>query len=210
MSELYHYGRSKKDGAPVGSGRYPLGSGKSFEKGTAFYRYSDTNERNIRSGSYFFKNISRDDDSSYYNMFIEGALSGDPNKGVYKTTVSNTKPIIIRDGRDTVYDCLLKIGDEKLFKEYNKLDKKGYFEPQNSGNDRFRMEYKDKKLSLYSGDLNHAIKNYVSGNRTELANEYKKAGYSAVIDPEDYLSNFDMPLIITDPSAFKITSSKKQ
>jgi len=26
--ELYHYGRSKLDGAPVGSGRYPLGSGK--------------------------------------------------------------------------------------------------------------------------------------------------------------------------------------
>lgn len=27
--ELYHYGRSKKDGAKVGSGRYPLGSGNS-------------------------------------------------------------------------------------------------------------------------------------------------------------------------------------
>lgn len=27
--ELYHYGRSKKDGAPIGSGRYPLGSGSS-------------------------------------------------------------------------------------------------------------------------------------------------------------------------------------
>lgn len=26
---LYHYGRSKRDGAPVGSGRYPLGSGDS-------------------------------------------------------------------------------------------------------------------------------------------------------------------------------------
>ena len=28
MSELMHYGRSKKDGAIVGSGRYPLGSGE--------------------------------------------------------------------------------------------------------------------------------------------------------------------------------------
>ena len=28
MSELYHYGVSKKDGAKVGSGRYPLGSGE--------------------------------------------------------------------------------------------------------------------------------------------------------------------------------------
>lgn len=28
-NELYHYGRSKRDGAAVGSGRYPLGSGKS-------------------------------------------------------------------------------------------------------------------------------------------------------------------------------------
>lgn len=27
-NELYHYGRSKRDGAPIGSGRYPLGSGK--------------------------------------------------------------------------------------------------------------------------------------------------------------------------------------
>ena len=27
--ELYHFGRSKKDGAKVGSGRYPLGSGNS-------------------------------------------------------------------------------------------------------------------------------------------------------------------------------------
>ena len=28
MSELMHYGRSKKDGAVIGSGRYPLGSGE--------------------------------------------------------------------------------------------------------------------------------------------------------------------------------------
>ena len=27
MSELIHSGRSKRDGAPIGSGRYPLGSG---------------------------------------------------------------------------------------------------------------------------------------------------------------------------------------
>ena len=30
--ELYHYGRSKKDGAKVGSGRYPLGSGKNGQR----------------------------------------------------------------------------------------------------------------------------------------------------------------------------------
>lgn len=209
MSELYHFGRSKRDGAPVGSGRYPLGSGKSFKEGTKFYRYSDTNEHNIRSGSYFFKDGLRDDES-YYNMFIEGALSGDPNNGVYKTTISNINQITIRDGRDTVYDCLLKIGDKKLFKQYSKLDKKGYFAPQNSGSDRLKMELKDNKVSLYSTNLNHAIKKYVSGNRTALADEYKKAGYSAVIDPEDYLATFDTPIIITDPSAFKITSSKKQ
>lgn len=29
---LYHYGRSKRDGAQVGSGRYPLGSGKDTRK----------------------------------------------------------------------------------------------------------------------------------------------------------------------------------
>lgn len=29
---LYHFGRSKKDGAPIGSGRYPLGSGKNVKK----------------------------------------------------------------------------------------------------------------------------------------------------------------------------------
>lgn len=29
---LYHFGRSKKDGAPIGSGRYPLGSGKDARK----------------------------------------------------------------------------------------------------------------------------------------------------------------------------------
>ena len=29
---LYHFGRSKKDGAPIGSGRYPLGSGKDTRK----------------------------------------------------------------------------------------------------------------------------------------------------------------------------------
>ena len=209
MSELYHYGRSKKDGAPVGSGRYPLGSGKVFNKGTTFYRYSDANERNVRSGSYFFKGDPWDDES-YYNMFIEGALSGDPNKGVYKIAINNVKPITVRDGRDTVYDCLSKIGDKKLFKQYSTLDKKGYFSPQNSNSDRFRMENKDKKISSYSTNLNHAIKNYVSGNRMALADEYKKAGYSAVIDPEDYLATFETPIIITDPSAFKITSSKKQ
>lgn len=28
--ELYHYGRSKKDGAPIGSGCYPFGNGSSI------------------------------------------------------------------------------------------------------------------------------------------------------------------------------------
>ena len=38
MSELMHYGRSKLDGAIVGSGRYPLGSGEEpFQHGNAFY-----------------------------------------------------------------------------------------------------------------------------------------------------------------------------
>lgn len=32
--ELYHFGRSKKDGAKVGSGRYPLGSGKAANYST--------------------------------------------------------------------------------------------------------------------------------------------------------------------------------
>lgn len=39
MSELYHYGRSKTDGAPVGSGRFPLGSGDDpFQHGSGGVR----------------------------------------------------------------------------------------------------------------------------------------------------------------------------
>ena len=30
--ELYHFGRSKRDGAKVGSGRYPLGSGENSQR----------------------------------------------------------------------------------------------------------------------------------------------------------------------------------
>lgn len=48
--ELMHYGRSKRDGAPVGSGRYPLGSGNNVFQPTALTR---TN-RNA-SGSYRVK-----------------------------------------------------------------------------------------------------------------------------------------------------------
>ena len=38
MSELMHYGRSKKDGAIIGSGRYPLGSGEEpYQHANEFY-----------------------------------------------------------------------------------------------------------------------------------------------------------------------------
>lgn len=43
MSELYHYGRSKRDGAKVGSGRYPLGSGKTvFVSGSSKTQNKDS------------------------------------------------------------------------------------------------------------------------------------------------------------------------
>ena len=37
--ELYHFGRSKKDGAKVGSGRYPLGSGEAANYSTKQRQY---------------------------------------------------------------------------------------------------------------------------------------------------------------------------
>lgn len=44
--EIYHYGRSKRDGAPgPGSGRYPLGSGKNGKHLSFFKRYADDDIR---------------------------------------------------------------------------------------------------------------------------------------------------------------------
>lgn len=51
---LYHIGRSKRDGAPHGSGRYPLGSGdrpyqyKEIAKGQTFSRLSTRTVENVR------------------------------------------------------------------------------------------------------------------------------------------------------------------
>ncbi len=86
--ELFHYGRSKRDGAKRGSGRYPLGSGKNPRHGSGGFaipmdhdqskmsrrqakksykkHLRELNRRLNRDGGY---NIEFSDDGTIYRMF---------------------------------------------------------------------------------------------------------------------------------------------
>lgn len=214
MSELYHYGRSKRDGAKVGSGRYPLGSSKNdklIKNKVVFSRYSSTKEKDIRSGSYFFNSNSQNDREVYLDDFTKNNLTGKYSRNLYKINMSNIRPITVRSGQETVADVMSKIKDKNVHDSYELLKKAGFFEPWSDANYRYNRIGNDDKL-FYTDRMKvaKAIHDYVYKNRKNIADEYKKAGYDAVVDPEDFTYIYDMPLIITDPSAFKITSSKKQ
>lgn len=209
---IMHYGRSKKDGAPgPGTGNYLRNNARTHKddliyksQAVKLIRYICDNdmtgmEMNILKGSYYASR--KEDVLEYCKNFDEGELGAKSTDTKIELKITSQKDIQVRSGKDTVKDVVKKIGTKEAKEWFEVLDKEGYFDMTNMY-DKFMCWSKSDKTTKARYGLGKAIHEYVYKDRNAFATYYENAGYSAIIDPEDYTYGYVSPVIITNPRDF--------
>ena len=209
---IMHYGRSKRDGAPgPGTGNYLRNNARTHKDDLIYksqainlIRYICDNdmtgmEMNILKGSYYASR--KEDVLEYCKNFDEGELGAKSTDTKIQLKITSHKDIQVRTGKDTVKDVVKKIGSKEVKEWFKALDEEGYFDMTNMY-DKFMCWSKSIKTTEARYGLGKAIHEYVYKDRNGFADWYAKAGYSAIIDPEDYTYGYVSPVIITNPQDF--------
>lgn len=182
-------------------------SDRTLRKSTKFTRYSNKKETDVRSGEYV--SFKKSDVNEYKLDAILGQLGFKGAEHIFTKSIENVEPIVIRNGKDVVNDIVSKTRNNSIKQSYKLLNEKRYFDDDTD-------IFKRKKLIMNSDDVADAradvanyIHKHVYKNRNDFIKKYKDLGYDAIVDPEDLTWNYDTPLIIADPSKFKITKNKE-
>lgn len=233
MSELYHHGilgqkwgvrrYQNKDGSLTAAGRKRYAKDLKFEKSEKFFRYSNKIETGPLSNTYVANKAS--DIGNYYLDAKNARLGFKDYDKIYMTEITSLNKGSIKRGKAVIKDLMPIIGDKtiKVDKDYiqfvnNKkeisgkeafdyLNKIGYLDDTKSVNERYNM-YSDE-LAVYRETLGNLIHNEVYKQRGQyFVEKYKNTKYSAIVDPEDFVWNYEQPMILLDPNSFKRTDTK--
>ena len=210
---------------------------KDFENLTRFVSDIQAEEAGVLKTAYYASNW--DDVVEYDQEFTEG-MFGNSRDHRYRINITTKHDVRVRNGRDVIKDVISKIDtatvldwNKKTINEdgkewisvdpqkkkvtkkqiqswFDALDKLDYFNPNNTMNDKHNISASDDKLFEQRSYLAQVIHEYVYANRNAFADYYAKAGYSAIIDPEDFANGYVSPIIITNPDDFKITKIYKE
>lgn len=182
-----------------------------LKKGSSVYRYSNKKESGSLEGSYAFV---KDDDAIEYLINSKNAQLGfkDYNE-ILMTKISVLDEAKVRRGADTVKDIVDKIGDVKVEKAYNTLLKAGYMDDRKNRYDRYKIWSKNKETRDARNTLGGSMHRYLYDKKTSKdtrktqLDEYKKQGYDAIVDPEDFIWNYEIPMVLLNDSKFKRTGT---
>lgn len=203
-----------------------------LEKGAKVYRIEGigTNSKNAL-GTYVF----RDEDSEKYHESAKNLptvqLSRNKKKAILKEYTLN-KDAKIAEGKEVVNTYLKKYGDTKVYdalvdyytlmdtdpKLYEKMDKV-FEQNMNKPIKDVISKYENTDKQFASHLTNQFIKStgYTLDSKSDdtryqiekVIDEYRKKGYDAIVDPEDYTNFFVDPLIILNDDAITQTGQKK-
>lgn len=212
--ELVHHGIKGQSWGVRNGPPYPLnkhGSRRKINVGTELSRYSTRPENSIRDTTYAFSSGSKHDTKTYKEDLINGKLGVASNevRDVYKIQIKAIKPSIILEGHKVVKEVVNASKDEEMLKLYNQLKTGGFFKGVLSANQRADIADSNKDLNSARVELAKKIHTQVYKNRYNFVENYRKRGYDAIVDPEDYVYIYDDPLILVNPSNFKISDIKK-
>lgn len=227
-SFIAHYGVSKANGAKVGSGRYPLGSGKEpqsennqrnynddvfvIKKGTVFNRITpDRKESKDSFGKY--ASYSDTDKNVYTHWANLGMLGHKKSNTLYNMRFEAMDDIYVMKGDSAINNVVAQIGDKSLTEAYWELHDIGYFnDNQTVDNRRDKMgpvvngkHYLYTKLAQDSTSLFEAARDfkYRTPNRDDYLNAMATR-YDAVIDSEDFMDGkVTAPLILLNSDKIK-------
>lgn len=198
---IAHYGKGHGDNPPGrGSGRYPYGS--RVIKGKV-YRFSNTDEKDIHQGTYVAK--TKEDLLQYFDDSINTRLGFKDYEKLYMMKIDTIEPLKVRAANAVLEDIIKKYGDKKVNESYQTLKDSGYFS-YDSRWTRYNIfkdnpDLNDARKNLGSS-LNKLLYKDESNRREKILEEYKQQGYDAIIDPEDYVWNYQMPMIILNNKKF--------
>lgn len=199
-------GRKSKEEKASSARVNPGSSDFTLKKGEKIYRYSNKKESGGLKGSYTFK--SKSDMNEYYQDSKNGLLGFKDYDRIYMQKISVNDDATVRRGRDTVKDIVDELGDTKLDDAYKVLDKAGYWDDSKSALDRMFIWNESEDRRSARKELGSAINKYMydkntsEESRKNTLSKYKKAGYDAIVDPEDFVWNYETPMILLNNKKF--------
>lgn len=178
-------------------------------KGTKHYRFSNRKESGLHPGTYMFNKSN--DAQMYYRDAKNTSLGFKSYDKLYASKIEQKSDIRVRRGRAMVEDFINQHKDTKLKEAFDYLDSVGYLDDTKSSYERFLIWDKDKKAEDYRKTLANSINKGVydstktSDKVTNFIDKYKNLKYDAVVDPEDFMWNYEQPMIIINDKKFKRT-----
>lgn len=177
----------------------------SLAKGSTIYRYTSKSNEPIDERRKYVS-ITPTDRDVYKKDALANALS---NKGesIYLNEYVSQNKLKIAKAENVTKDIIKKYGDKHIndvYKEtrlanartgYHKLNKE-LRDPSNPNHWMYEHVTKNQE------ELNRFLHKNLYDKKTsqEILNKYKRKGYDAIVDPEDYSDAYYYPLIILNPS----------
>ena len=177
--------------------RADIKEGKKYDvlpKGTKVGRVANSGEPIDSKRKYVYV-TDKDKDLRYGSNW--GMLPLDFTKPISEYEYITKKDLKVKHGDEIVKDIVNKYGDASIKQLYdNDLLNKGLV-----FNNREKLNKKEKEFIKEQGIKgNNFVKNMMKDHMNDLLSDYKKQGYDAVVDPEDY-TWADYPVILIDPKS---------
>lgn len=192
------------DGSRIKSGSLVL------KKGEKLYRYSNKKETGSLRGAYAMRSVS--DIKEYFIDAKETRIGFKEYDKIYMSEITVKEAATIKRGRAVVEDIVKEIGDKKLSDAFAALDKVGYLDDTKSAYERSIIwQNNGKKVLNARADLASAINKHLykketsEKSREATIQKYLKAGYDAITDAEDFVWNYETPMILLNPDKFERT-----
>jgi len=171
-------------------------------KGKKYVRFSNRKEKGPAKGIY--ASTSKADVEQYLIDAKRARLGFKDYDQVYATKIEVVNDAIVRSGKSMVRDALDKIGDKSLDEAYKILDDAGYLDDRKSSSERYDIWSSDQKIKKARNSIGHALNNEIyKKNKEKYFDKYAKEGYDAVIDPEDFMWNYETPTYLLNDKKFR-------
>lgn len=178
----------------------------SIKKGSTLYRYSDT-EKETLDERRKYASLTPTDVQVYRKDALGGVLSN-KGKDVYLYQFTSTKKLKVAKGENVAKYIIDKYGDKSmkssykdtvkynLRENYHKLQKE-LRDPDNKNHWMYeKMTTDQEKVSKFIHSKLYDVK-----TSSDIYNRYKKRGYDAMVDPEDYMDGYYYPVILLHPKS---------
>lgn len=185
-----------------------------LKSGTEIVRYSDKPiEKDVNRTKYVSAN--KDDIDFYKDSAVNNLLRLKKNGPIYKHTYKLTKNVKVVRPERVLKDIIDLYGDDDTKKSYETFNKLKLWDRTHTFSKFYNMP-NNAIMTNWTLDAVRPLKKGVRDIMLDkekvktLINKYKREGYSAMGDPEDYTYGVNYPMIMLDPAnTMKITSTKK-